>query len=82
MTKPFYKRAWFVSLLGGVLLTSVGFVFQVSSILAGRTADWGSGFLFGFGLAYIAVSGGFYNLEKKLDAKESQQKNNAKEKAP
>lgn len=67
MTKPFYKRDWFVSLLVGVLLTTFGFILMANSILAERSTDWSQGYLFGVGFGFVVASGGFRNLENKID---------------
>jgi hypothetical protein len=71
ITKPLYKRDWFLFLLTGMVLTSVGLYFIVITILSSRydgMSIW-YGIFYGMGLTDIIVSGAFRNYQKKLDIK-------------
>lgn len=71
ITKPLYKRDWFLALFTGVVLTTVGLYFIANTILSSSydgMSIW-YGIFFGMGLTDIIVSGAFYQYEKKLDAK-------------
>jgi divalent metal cation (Fe/Co/Zn/Cd) transporter len=77
MTKPFYKRTSFVALLVGVLLTFVGFILSANAIFAtipnAVTSVW-SGVFLGMGMGDMVCGAVIRQLEKKLDAKNVEQK--------
>lgn len=71
MTKPLYKRDWFLAMSTGLVLATVGFYFIVSSILSSSydVMSVGYGIFFGMGLTDFIAGAAFYNYEKRLDAK-------------
>ena len=68
MTKPLYKRDWFQVLLTGVVLTIVGLIFIVDSILSSTYTVMGIwyGIFFGMGQADLIFSAAIWQYEKKL----------------
>jgi uncharacterized membrane protein YesL len=71
MTKPLYKRDWFQVLLTGVVLTIVGLIFIVDSILSSTYTgmDIWYGIFFGMGQADLLFSAVIWQYEKKLRGK-------------
>ncbi len=71
ITKPLYKRDWFLVLVTGVVLTTVGFCFIVNTILISSydgMSIW-YGIFFGMGLTDIIASGALKQYEAKLKLK-------------
>jgi hypothetical protein len=71
ITKPLYKRDWFLALFTGVVLTTVGLYFIANTILSSSydgMSIW-YGIFFGMGITDLIAGTAFYNYEKKLDAK-------------
>jgi hypothetical protein len=74
VTKPFFRRNWFIILISGVILATIGFAMLVDAIvvLNGPFNNncygyaIGGSFPFGMGIGYIICSGIIRQLEKKL----------------
>jgi len=70
MTKPFYRRKSFVSLVVGVLILIIGFIAIVSAFLAHQDISAVSlGFAIGLGVGFLYAWAGMWNLEQEFQGK-------------
>jgi hypothetical protein len=76
MTKPLYKRDWFQVFFTGVVLTTVGFILIADLILSSTDTYMGIwyGIFFGMGQTDMVSGVIIRQYEKKLDAKNVEQK--------